>query len=89
MTKYLYIFEKPSARREGVKALGGDSGVFEGEEYATVNLIGHILQGYKPEEQAKDSYKETVFLQYIPQDLPYVLAALQISNNHLIILQLQ
>ena len=60
MTKYLYIFEKPSARREGVKALGGDSGVFEGEEYATVNLIGHILQGYKPEEQAKDSYKETV-----------------------------
>lgn len=60
MEKYLYIFEKPSARQNGIKALGGSSGVFEGEEFATVNLIGHILQGYTPEEQAYDVYKDRV-----------------------------
>lgn len=52
--------EKPSAKKAAVKALGGETGVFEGDEYAVVNLYGHILEAGVPEDLAYDKYKETV-----------------------------
>lgn len=38
------ITEKPSARRNFEKALGGKQGSFNGEEYKLVNSVGHIMQ---------------------------------------------
>lgn len=49
------ICEKPSARRNFAKALGGDTGVYKGEEYVIVNLRGHL---YKYDEPHKQVNKE-------------------------------
>lgn len=60
MEKLLIIAEKPSAARNFQKALGGSSGMFEGDEYVIVNLFGHILAHETPEKTAYPQYKETV-----------------------------
>lgn len=38
------IVEKPSARKNFEKALGGNRGVFNGEEYIIRNSLGHVYQ---------------------------------------------
>lgn len=60
MEKLLIITEKPSAGRNFQKALGGSSGMFEGDEYVIVNLFGHILGHETPEKTAYPQFKETV-----------------------------
>ncbi len=60
MEKLLIIAEKPSAARNFQKALGGSSGMFEGDEYVIVNLFGHILSLETPEKTAYPQYKSTV-----------------------------
>lgn len=60
MEKLLIIAEKPTAARNFQKALGGASGVFEGDEYTIVNLFGHVLAHEAPEKTAYPQYKETV-----------------------------
>lgn len=58
--KLIIITEKPSAARAFSKALGGMSGVFNGDEFAIVSLFGHILENPVPDETALPAYKETV-----------------------------
>lgn len=60
MEKLLIIAEKPSAGRHFKEALGGASGMFEGDEYQIVNLFGHVLAHETPEKTAYPQYKETV-----------------------------
>lgn len=60
MEKLLIIAEKPSAARNFQKALGGASGMFEGDEYTIVNLFGHVLAHEAPEKTAYPQFKETV-----------------------------
>lgn len=60
MEKLLIIAEKPSAAGHFSKALGGSSGMFEGDEYRIVNLFGHILAHETPEKQAYPQFRETV-----------------------------
>ncbi len=60
MEKLLIIAEKPTAARNFQKALGGSSGVFEGDEYLIVNLFGHILAHETPEKTAYPQFKDTV-----------------------------
>lgn len=60
MEKLLIITEKPSARRNFAKALGGDTGNFEGNDYVLVNLIGHILTHETPEKVAYPNHAQTV-----------------------------
>lgn len=60
MEKLLIIAEKPSAARNFQKALGGSSGMFEGDEYVIVNLFGHVLALETPEKTAYPQYKTTV-----------------------------
>lgn len=60
MEKLLIIAEKPSAARNFQKALGGTSGMFEGDEYTIVNLFGHVLAHEAPEKTAYPQFKETV-----------------------------
>lgn len=58
--KLIIITEKPSAARAFSKALGGMSGMFNGDEFAIVSLFGHILENPVPDETALPAYKETV-----------------------------
>ncbi len=60
MERLLIIAEKPSAARNFQKALGGSSGMFEGDEYVIVNLFGHILGLEAPEKTAYPQFKSTV-----------------------------
>lgn len=60
MEKLLIITEKPSASRNFAKALGGNDGVFEGDEFVIVHLRGHILAHDVPEKVAYDQYVENV-----------------------------
>jgi len=48
--KYLILTEKPSARRNFEKALGGATGTFNGYEFELTNLRGHVMTLKEPEE---------------------------------------
>ena len=60
MEKLLIICEKPNAAKAFSKALGGQSGNFQGDSYAITNLYGHIMELGKPAEVAIPSKKEVV-----------------------------
>lgn len=45
------LTEKPSARRNFEKALGGKQGTFNGEAYVLTNARGHLYELLKPHEQ--------------------------------------
>lgn len=60
MEKFLYIMEKPSAGQAAIKALGAKEGVWNGEQFAIVNLRGHILEYGKPDQLAYENKKEIV-----------------------------
>lgn len=45
------LTEKPSARRNFEKALGGKQGAFNGEAYVLTNARGHLYELLKPHEQ--------------------------------------
>lgn len=55
------LTEKPSARKNFAKALGGDKGVYNGEQYVIVNAYGHLYQLKDPDKQVDkeltDKYK--------------------------------
>lgn len=54
----LILTEKPSARRNFEKALGGREGTFDGVEYRLENLRGHVLGLRYPEEQVPADKQE-------------------------------
>ena len=45
------LCEKPSARRNVSTALGGVSGVYNGEQFFTTHLLGHVYEFKKPDKQ--------------------------------------
>lgn len=45
------LCEKPSAKRNFSKALGGDSGSYNGESYVLVNSRGHVYEYVDPDQQ--------------------------------------
>ena len=68
----LVLAEKPSAARNFAKALGGDSGSYNGEEYKICPLRGHTRGLLDPEDQVpEEHYKEVAAwsLDYLPWDL--------------------
>ena len=53
------LTEKPSARKNFAKALGGNKGTYKGESYVLVNALGHLYQLKDPEKQvSKDLSKQ-------------------------------
>jgi DNA topoisomerase-3 len=48
------LTEKPSAKRNFSKALGGDKGKFNGEDYIIVNALGHLYTLKDPELQVPE-----------------------------------
>lgn len=45
------LTEKPSAKANFSKALGGNTGTFNGEKYVLTNALGHLYQMKDPKEQ--------------------------------------
>lgn len=58
--KLVIITEKPSAAAAFAKALGGQSGIFQGNEYVVINLYGHTIRTGVPDEIALPEYKDAV-----------------------------
>lgn len=48
------LTEKPSARANFVKALGGQKGTFNGEQFVLTNALGHLYQMKDPEKQVQE-----------------------------------
>lgn len=69
--KLLILTEKPSAKRNFSKALGGDTGYFEGDEYTLVASRGHLMEFPYPEKMAfknKEKYENWTNLSLFPWD---------------------
>lgn len=49
------LTEKPSAKRNFIKALGGERGTFNGEKYVIVNALGHLYELKAPKLQVDES----------------------------------
>ena len=45
------LTEKPSAKANFAKALGGNKGTYNGEKYVLTNALGHLYQLKDPEKQ--------------------------------------
>lgn len=49
------LTEKPSAKRNFIKALGGEQGTFNGEKFVIVNALGHLYEFKDPKLQVDES----------------------------------
>lgn len=70
--KYLIITEKPSAAKNFIKALGGQSGEYAGYAYQIVNLHGHMMTFKEPEEMVAENLRtayKSWTLKYLPWQL--------------------
>lgn len=64
------ICEKPSARRNFAKALGGDRGKYKGQDYLIVNLRGHLYQYVEPNKQV-DKELQSKYGSWALSNLPW------------------
>lgn len=52
------LTEKPSAKKNFVKAFGGDKGVYKGEEFVIVNALGHLYELKDPKLQVSEELQK-------------------------------
>lgn len=52
------LTEKPSAKKNFVKAFGGSSGTFNGEKFVIVNALGHLYELKDPKSQVDESLQD-------------------------------
>ena len=64
------LVEKPTAYQNFIKALGGDKGIFNGEEYIIAHSVGHIYE-YKNEKYQVDKSLEKKYKSWDVKDLPW------------------
>ena len=66
------IFEKPSAMMDGVKAFGGKTGSYKGQQFKIVSSVGHIYEFDKDMEHQVAPHLKTRYskwdLSYLPWD---------------------
>lgn len=55
------LAEKPDAAKRWSKALGGQSGVYNGENYAVVAAVGHIYEFADPHDMVPENLKEKYY----------------------------
>ena len=63
------IFEKPSAMRDGIKAFGGQTGTYKGQQFKIVSSVGHI---YGFDEDMKNQVVPHLRDRYAKWDLAYL-----------------
>lgn len=64
------LTEKPSAREHFAEALGGDRGVFEGEDYVLASARGHLIEFVAPHEMVPATDQATM-KSWSMQNLPW------------------
>ena len=64
------LAEKPSAARNFAKALGGQSGTYNGEDYVIAFARGHLFELKQPVDQV-DPSKRTKYASWALKDLPW------------------
>lgn len=82
MPKYLIITEKPSARKNFEKALGGLNGHLANYDYELTNLRGHVMTLKEPQEQVPSNLKEK-YESWELKDLPWDLEELSWKRTYL------
>ncbi|CAK1235877.1 DNA topoisomerase IA (TopA) [Fructobacillus fructosus] len=82
MPKYLIITEKPSARKNFEKALGGLTGHLANYDYELTNLRGHVMTLKEPQEQVPSNLKEK-YESWQLKDLPWDLKDLAWKHTYL------
>ncbi|CAK1229984.1 DNA topoisomerase [Fructobacillus evanidus] len=82
MTKYLILTEKPSARKNFEKALGGLTGHFANYDYELTNLRGHVMTLKEPQDQVPGNLKEK-YESWQLKDLPWDLKDLSWKRTYL------
>lgn len=80
--KYLIVTEKPSAAKNFVKALGGQTGNFAGNDYRIVNLHGHMM-GFKEPEEMVSTDKQTAYKSWTLKYLPWQLDDMSWQRTYL------
>lgn len=63
------IFEKPSAMRDGIKAFGGQTGTYKGQQFKIVSSVGHI---YGFDEDMKNQVAPHLRDRYAKWNLAYL-----------------
>ncbi|GIC69409.1 DNA topoisomerase [Fructobacillus tropaeoli] len=81
MSKYLIITEKPSARKNFEKALGGKAGHFDQFDYELVSLHGHMLGLAAPENQVPKELSKK-YQSWSLDDLPWDISPFQWRNQY-------
>ena len=64
------LAEKPSAKKNIAKALGGTSGTFNGDSYVIVALRGHLLEFDEPQNMVSEQLRE-YYHQWSTDNLPW------------------
>lgn len=82
MEKYLIITEKPSARKNFEKALGGLKGHFANYDYELTNLRGHVMTFKEPQDQVPNTLKDK-YESWQLKDLPWDLKDLSWQRTYL------
>lgn len=80
--KYLIVTEKPSAAKNFVKALGGQTGQSSGNDYRIVNLHGHMMGFKEPEEMVSED-KQTAYKSWTLNYLPWQLDEMNWQRTYL------
>lgn len=71
------LFEKPSAMRNGIKAFGGTSGTFDGEQFELCAARGHLYEFNDPHDMVSkdktDKYKSWLLsnMPWDPDDMDW------------------
>ena len=87
MPNYLILTEKPSARKNFEKALGGKQGTFinNGQpvfDYKLINSYGHLLELADPEKQVPKEYAEQ-YKNWKLENLPWDLKLFKWKNSYI------
>lgn len=82
MKNYLILTEKPSARRNFEKALGGKSGQYKDFHFDLTNLRGHVLTLAEPEKQVPAEYANQ-YKDWKLENLPWDLSLFSWHNTYI------
>ncbi|WP_242976473.1 toprim domain-containing protein, partial [Fructobacillus fructosus] len=82
MPRYLIITEKPSARKNFAKALGGQRGHLADYDFELTNLRGHLMTLKEPEQQVSADLKDK-YASWKLKDLPWNLSDLSWKRTYI------
>ena len=80
----LIVTEKPSACKNFAKALGGNKGTFNGQDYELIALAGHTMEYVDPKDMVskeKSEQYKSWDIKYLPWNLKEMTFDRQVAKN--------